>query len=96
MAKEHFAEAGAKLAPLFEAYAFGQRMAKENRLLPADCQAAYDSMTGPDASTAVDTLEANGFKNGCLETAKKQSKRITKENEKRAREAAKQAKEQSQ
>jgi hypothetical protein len=95
MAKQRFAEAREKLMPLFEAYAFGQQMAKENRLLPIDCQSAYDSMTSPDASMKVDTLAAIGFKNGCLETAKKQAKRITKENQKRAKEAAKQAKRQS-
>ena len=94
-AKQRFAKAREKLMPLFEAYAFGQQMAKEDRLLPIDCQSAYDSMTSPDASTKVDPKAAIGFENVCLETAKKQAKRITKENQKRAKEAAKRAKRQS-
>ena len=95
-AKRRFAEARETLMPLFQAYAFGQQMAKENRLLPADCQSAYDSMTSPDTSEKVDAVAAIGFKNGCLEIAKKQAKRIIKENEKHAKDAAKQAKKQAQ
>lgn len=82
--------------PLFQAYSFGQQVAKESRLLPSDCQSAYDSMTSPDASVKVDNVAAIGFKNGCLAVAKKQAKRIIKENEKRAKDAAKQTKKQAQ
>ncbi|MGA2003440.1 MAG: hypothetical protein ABSG70_08660 [Terriglobales bacterium] len=81
---------------LLQAYALGQQVAKESRSLPTDCQSAYDSMTSPDASIKVDLVAAIGFKNGCIEVAKKQAKRITKENDKRAKDAAKQAKKQIQ
>ncbi len=90
-----FAAAREALMPLFQAYALGQQVAKESRALPSDCQSAYDSMTSPAASVEVDTLTAIGFKNGCLEVAKKQAKRILKEDEKRAKETAKQAKKQA-
>jgi hypothetical protein len=72
-AKQRFAQAREALMPLFQAYAFGQQVAKESRLLPTDCQSAYDSMTSPDASDKVDAVAAIGFKNGCLEVAKKQA-----------------------
>jgi len=84
------------LTPLLEAYALGQQLAKEGRSLPTDCQSAYDSMSIPDASVKVDPLLAMEFRDGCLEVAKKQAKRITKENEKRAKDAAKRAKKQAQ
>jgi hypothetical protein len=53
-------------------------------------------MTSPDAAVKVDTVAAIGFKNGCLEVANKQAKRIMRENEKRAKDAARQAKKQAQ
>jgi len=53
-------------------------------------------MTSQDASVKVDLVGAIGFKNGCLEIAKKQAKRMIKEDEKRAKDAAKQAKKQAQ
>ncbi len=40
-------------------------------------------------------MAAIGFRNGCLAVANKQAKRILKEDEKRAKDAAKQAKKQS-
>ena len=95
IAKQRFAAAREALLPLFQAYALGQQMAKESRALPTDCQSAYESMTSPDASVKVDLVAAIGFKNGCLEVAKKQAKRILKEDEKRAKEAAKLAKKQA-
>src|SRR5208283_3668489 len=88
IAKQRFEEARRTLTPLLEAYALGQQLAKEGRSLPTDCLSAYDSMTGPDASVKVDTLPAMNFRDGCLEVAKKQAKRIIKENEKRAKDAA--------
>jgi len=96
IAKQRWVAARETLMPLFQAYALGQQVATEARALPSDCQSAYDSMTSPDASVKVDTVEAIGFKNGCLQVAKKQAKRILKEDEKRAKEAAKQAKKQAQ
>jgi len=96
IAKRQFMAAREALTPLFQAYALGQRMAKESRALPTDCQSAYDSMTSPDAAVKVDAVAAIGFKNGCLEVAKKQAKRIIKEDERRAKDAAKQAKRQPQ
>ncbi len=96
IARQRFEAARRILTPLLQAYALGQQLAKDGRSLPTDCQAAYDSMTSPDASVKVDTLLAMNFRDGCLEVAKKQAKRITKENEKRAKEAAKQAKKQAQ
>jgi hypothetical protein len=96
IAKQRFAAVREALIPLFQAYAFGQQMAKDSRALPTDCQSAYDSMTSPDTPVKVDIVAAIGFKNGCLEVAKKQAKRIIKEDEKRAKEAAKQAKKQTQ
>ena len=96
IAKRRFLAAREQLMPLFQAYALGQQVAKESRALPSDCQAAYDSMTSPNAAVEVDAVAAIGFKNGCLGVAKKQAKRIIKEDEKRAREAAKQAKKQGQ
>jgi len=95
IAKQRFAAAREALMPLFQAYALGQQVAKESRALPTDCQSAYDSMTGPDAPVKVDLVAAIGFKNGCLEVARKQAKRILKEDEKRAKEAAKLAKKQA-
>ena len=96
IAKQRWAAAREALMPLFQAYALGQQTAKESRALPSDCQSAYDSMTSPDAAVKVDTVAAIGFKNGCLEVANKQAKRIMRENEKRAKDAAKQAKKQAQ
>lgn len=96
IAKQRFAAARESMISLLQAYALGQQVAKESRSLPTDCQSAYDSMTSPDASIKVDLVAAIGFKNGCIEVAKKQAKRITKENEKRAKDAAKQAKKQVQ
>lgn len=81
---------------LFQAYAFGQQVARDSRALPTDCQSAYDSMTNPDSAIKGDAVAAIGFKNGCLEVAKKQAKRILKEDDKRAKEAARQAKKQAQ
>jgi hypothetical protein len=52
-------------------------------------------MTSPDAPVNVDLVAAIGFRNGCLQVEKKQPKRIIKENEKRAKEAAKPAKKQA-
>jgi hypothetical protein len=95
LAKQRWAAAREILTPLLQDYALGQQMAKENRLLPTDCESAYESMTRPDASPEVDGSGAIWFKNGCLEVAKKQAKRITRENEKRAKDAAKQAKKQA-
>jgi hypothetical protein len=95
IAKQRFEEARRTLTPILQAYALGQRLAKEGRSLPTDCQSAYDSMISSDASIKVDTLLAMEFRDGCLEVAKKQAKRIIKENEKRAKEAAKQAKKQA-
>src|SRR5258708_6057644 len=92
IAEQRFAAAREMLTPLFQAYAFGQQTAKESRLLPSDCLSAYEFMTRPDTSADVDGSAAIWFKNGCLEVAKKQAKRITRENEKRAKDAAKQAK----
>jgi hypothetical protein len=85
-----------QLMPLLQAYALGQQVAKESRALPTDCQSAYDSMTSPNATVEVDSVAAIGFKNGCLEVANKQAKKIIKDDEKRAREAAKQAKKKGQ
>lgn len=96
IAKQRFASAREQLMPLFQAYAFGQQVARDSRALPSDCQSAYDSMTSPDSPMKVDGVAAIGFKNGCLEVAKKQAKRILKEDDKRAKETAKQAKKQSQ
>ena len=95
IAKRRFAAAREALTPLFQAYALGQQVAKEGRALPTDCQSAYDSMTSPDASVKVDVLAAIGFKNGCLEVAKKQAKRILREDAKRAKEAAREARKQT-
>jgi hypothetical protein len=94
--KQRIAAAREMLMPLFQAYAFGQQVAKGSRALPTDCQSAYDSMTGPDTAVKVDTVAAIGFRNGCLEVGNKQAKRIIKEDKKRAKEAAKQAKKQEQ
>jgi hypothetical protein len=96
IAKRRFAAAREALLPLLQAYALGEQTAKESRALPTDCQSAYDSMTSPDASLKVDVVAAIGFKNGCLEVAKKQAKRIIKEDAKRAKDAAKQARKQAQ
>jgi hypothetical protein len=96
IAKERFAEARSVLTPLVQAYALGQQLAKESRSLPSDCQSEYDFATSPDASVKVDPSAALWFRNGCLQVANKQAKRIIKENEKRAKEAAKQAKKEAQ
>jgi hypothetical protein len=96
IARRLFAEARTALAPLFQAYALGQQIAKESRALPSDCIGAYESMTDPSASGKIDTAEAIGFKNGCLAVANKQAKRIMKENEKQAKDAAKRATKQGQ
>jgi hypothetical protein len=96
IAKQRFAATREKLIPLFEAFALGQQMAKESRTLPDDCQSEYDFMTRPDASVKVADLAAMRFRNGCLDVARKQAKRIIKENEKRAKGAAKQTKKQAQ
>lgn len=96
IAKQRFAAAREALMPLFQAYALGQQVAKESRALPTDCQGAYDSMTSPDGPVKVDAVAAIGFKNGCLEVAKRQAKRIIKDDDKRAKDAAKQAKRQAQ
>lgn len=96
IAKQRFAAAREQLMLLFQAYAFGQQVARDSRALPTDCQSAYDSMTNPDSAIKGDAVAAIGFKNGCLEVAKKQAKRILKEDDKRAKEAARQAKKQAQ
>jgi hypothetical protein len=96
IAKQQFAAARDLLVQVFQAQEFGRQMAKESRALPVDCQSAYDSMTGPDAVTKIDILAAMAIRTGCLEVAKKQGKRIIKEDEKRVKEAAKQAKKQAQ
>ena len=92
IAKQRFEAVREGVTPLFRAYALGQQIAKEGRALPSDCQSAYDSMISPDATVKIDALAAIGFKNGCLEVAKRQARRIIKEDEKRAKELAKQAK----
>ncbi len=95
--KQRFALAREQLVPLFQAYALGQQVAQEGRVLPRDCEAIYETMSKSDTFATADmTLVAIGFKNGCLETANKQAKRIIKEDEKRAKAAAKQAKKQVQ
>ena len=91
VARRQYAAVRAALVPLFEAFAYGQQVAKENRALPAYCQSAYEFMTGADASVNVDLSAAIGFKSGCLDVANKQAKRIMKEDQKRAKGAAKQA-----
>lgn len=95
IARQRLVAAREAVMPLFQAYALGQEMAKEGRALPSDCLSAYGSMISPEASGKVDTVAAIGFKNGCLEVANKQAKRILKEDEKRAKSAEKQAKKQS-
>ncbi len=95
-AKQRFALARGQLLPLFQAYALGQEMAKESRALPDECVAFYDAINSDPSSTVDMTLAAIGFKNGCLAVANKQAKRIMKEDEKRAKDAAKQPKKQAQ
>ena len=72
----------------------GQQWAKDNRALPKDCEKVYAALAEEPTTPAAEdlTLAAIGFRNGCLEVAKKQAKRIIKEDENRTKDAAKQAK----
>jgi hypothetical protein len=77
------------ITPLVQSYFLGEQFAKSNRALPMDCEEVYDTLQKSlgESSAAVTIV----FRNGCLDQAKKQAKRIIKENEKRARKAEKEA-----
>jgi len=70
----------------------GRRFARDNRLLPADCQQLNKSLetllTGSSAAEGY-------FQSGCLEQAKKQAHKILKENEKRVSEKQVEAEQQA-
>lgn len=90
LAAQRFAEARAQIAPLVQEYLLGKQLAKETRALPSDCEEAYKSLVESTGDTVLPTC----FRTGCLEVAKKQAKRIIKEDAKRAKEAEQQAKRQ--
>lgn len=76
---------------LLRGIGLGEQVAKDARLLPEDCQELYDGVTKLESKTDI-TMVATGFRNGCLEVARKQAKRILEENTKQAKAAAKQLK----
>lgn len=82
-----------QLTPAFQAYDLGIQFAKTNRALPTDCQQVYESLK---TSLGEWSVPATFFQSGCLEQAKKQAKRVIKENEKRAKDAEKEAQKKTQ
>ncbi|MGA2903386.1 MAG: hypothetical protein ABSD98_06125 [Candidatus Korobacteraceae bacterium] len=91
-----------QLTPLLQSYDLGMQFAKANRALPTDCNQIYQSIVTSEAYKSLATTQAQLpllttlFRSGCLEQAKKQAKRIIKEDEKRARQADKEAKKHAQ
>jgi hypothetical protein len=76
--KERFSATREQLLPLFQAYELGKEIAKEGRVLPSDCEDAYKSLV---VSVGSESLLPTPFRTGCLEIAKKQAKKIIKEDE---------------
>jgi hypothetical protein len=90
--KQQFATTRQFLAPLLQEYELGKQVAKETRALPVDCEEAYKSLSN---SFGPESLLPTTFRTGCLEIAKKQEKRIIREDERKAKDAEKQAKKQA-
>jgi hypothetical protein len=72
-----------KLEPTSPVEELGKRFAKDNRLLPTDCQEVDKSL---ETLLAGSSVTEGFFQSGCVEQAKKQAQRILKENEKRVNE----------
>ncbi len=80
------------MTPLIQQYLLGKQAARELRALPSDCEEGYKNAMEAKADESAATF----FKTGCLEVARKQAKKIIKENERQANEAEKQSKRQTQ
>lgn len=81
-----------KLEPNSPVDELGRRFAKDNRLLPTDCQDVDKSLEGLlTGSSAAESY----FQSGCLEQAKKQAQRILKENERRVEKQSAEAEQQA-
>jgi hypothetical protein len=87
LAAQRFAEAREQIIPLVQGYMLGKQLAKELRVLPAECEEAYKSVVEAKGESL-----AIPFRTGCLEVSRKQANKVVKE---RAKEASKQAKRQT-
>jgi hypothetical protein len=83
-----------KIRPVVQSYFLGTQYAKSNRALPTDCEEVYNTLQKSLGESYG--AETTVFRSGCLEQAKKQAKRIIKENEQRAKKLEKEAQKKAQ